>query len=181
MKMYVRVRSWNPRDSRNRLQSWEMDVEQVRGFFGLDKDEYKEPKFIAAGVLKRAMRELNERADLTFRYEPIKEGRKLVGWAFRAIPNTPTITLSAGAAAAKRREEKREEEQIARTSGMPAVFLQNARERWMNATQENRERWLSKIPKLLTPADSSVTNVGTMFLASLSGQRRISNLPGLSV
>ena len=38
----------------------------------------------------------------------------------------------------------------------------------MNATQENRERWLSKTPKLLTPADASVTNVGTMFLASLS-------------
>src|SRR5258705_6688104 len=72
----------------------------------LDKDEYKEPKFIAAGVLKRAIRELNERADLTFRYEPIKEARKLVGWAFRAIPNTPTITLSAGAAAAKRRKSK---------------------------------------------------------------------------
>jgi hypothetical protein len=98
----------------------------------LDKDEYKEPKFIAAGVLKRAIRELNERADLTFRYEPIKEALKLVGWALRAIPNTPTITLSSGAAAAKRREEKREEEPIARTSGMPAVFLQNARERWMN-------------------------------------------------
>ena len=52
----------------------------------LDKDEYKEPKFIAAGVLKRAIRELNERADLTFHYEPIKEARKLVGSAFRAIP-----------------------------------------------------------------------------------------------
>jgi hypothetical protein len=40
---------------------------------------------IALGVLKRAMNELNERADLTFRYEPIKEGRRLVGWSFRAI------------------------------------------------------------------------------------------------
>ena len=131
-----------------------MDVEQVRGFFGLDKDEYKEPKFIAAGVLKRAMRELNERADLTFRYEPIKEARKLVGWAFRAIPNTPTITLSAGAAAAKRREEKREEEQIARTSSMPTALFQNARERWLNATQENRERWLS----------THVLNYGDVFV-----------------
>jgi hypothetical protein len=55
---------------------------------------YKQPKFIAAGVLKRAIRELNERADLTFRYEPIKEARKLVGWAFRAIPNTPTNAIS---------------------------------------------------------------------------------------
>jgi hypothetical protein len=52
----------------------------------LDKDKYKEPKFIAAGVLKRAMRELNERADLTFRYEPIKETRKLVGWVLGPFP-----------------------------------------------------------------------------------------------
>ena len=77
-----------------------------------------------------------------------------------------------------------EEEQIARTSGMSATFLQNARERWMNATQENRERWLSKIPKLLTPADSSVTNVGTMFLASHSeviAKEESPTLPGLSV
>jgi hypothetical protein len=54
----------------------------------------------------------------------------------------------------------------------------------MNATQENRERWLSKIPKLLTPADSSVTNVGTMFLASLSeviAKEKSPTLPGLSV
>ena len=35
--------------------------------------KYKQPKHIALGVLKRAMNELNERADLTFRYEPIKE------------------------------------------------------------------------------------------------------------
>jgi hypothetical protein len=41
----------------------------------------------------------------------------------------PDADLSAGAATAKCREEKMEEEQIARTSGMLAVFLQNARER----------------------------------------------------
>ena len=41
---------------------------------------------------------------------------------------------------------------------------------------------LSKIPKLLTPADSSVTNVGTMFLASLSeviAKEEYPTLPGL--
>lgn len=182
MKMYVRVRSWNPRDSRNALPHWEMDVTQVRGFLGLDKDEYEEPKYIASGVLKRAMRELNERADLTFRYEPIKEGRKLVGWSFRAIPNTPTITLSAGAAATKRREEKREEEQNARTSIMPSATFENARDRWVNASQENRERWLSKIPALVQPRDSSATKLGTLFLASLSeiiAQEESPGLPGL--
>ena len=182
MKMYVRVRSWNPRDSRNTLPQWEMDVSQVRGFLGLDKDEYEEPKFIASGVLKRAMRELNERADLTFRYEPIKEGRRLVGWSFRAIPNTPTITLSAGAAATKRREEKRDEQHNARTSNMPSAKFENARERWANASQENRERWLSKIPALFKPRDSASTKLGMLFLASLSeviDKEESLGLPGL--
>jgi hypothetical protein len=161
-----------------------MDVNLVRGFFGLDDDEYKKPSHITDGVLKRAMHELNERADLTFRYEPIKEGRRQVGWSFRAIPNTPTITLSAGAAATKRREEKSEERQMARASSIPSSKFENARERWLRAPQEIRERWLSKIPKLLTPADSSVTNVGTMFLASLSeviAKEESPTLPRLSV
>jgi plasmid replication initiation protein len=183
MKMYVRVRSWNPRDSRNGLPHWEMDVNQVRGFFGLDDDEYKKPSHITDGVLKRAMHELNERADLTFRYEPIKDGRRQVGWSFRAIPNTPTSTLSAGAAATKRREEKSEERQMARASSIPSSKFENARERWIRAPQEIRERWLSKVPNLLAPADSSVTNVGTMFLASLSeviAKEESPGLPGLS-
>jgi plasmid replication initiation protein len=100
MKMYMQVRSWNPSDIRNKYPSWKMDIEQVRWFFRLSPDQYEEPKHIAAAVLKRSMRELNERADVTFRYDPIKEGRKIAGWLFRAIPNTPTITLPAGAAAA---------------------------------------------------------------------------------
>jgi plasmid replication initiation protein len=182
MKMYVRVRSWNPRDTRNSLPQWEMDVDQVRGFLGLDKDEYKEPKFIASGVLKRAMHELNERADLTFRYEPIKEGRRLVGWMFRAIPNTPTITLSVGAAANKRRQEKREEEQIARISSMPAATFETARERWLNAAPERRERWLNKIPEMFRPVDLSATNFGPMFLSALSeiiAEEEAPSLPGL--
>ena len=94
---------------------------RVHGFFGLDDDEYREPKFIASAVLKRTMHELNERADLTFRYEPIKEQRKLVGWVFQAISNTPTITLPVGAAANKRRQEKNEEAESARIAkrGLP--------------------------------------------------------------
>jgi plasmid replication initiation protein len=180
MKMYVRVRSWNPKDSRNALPQWEMDVKQVRGFLGLNDDQYKKPSHITAGVLKRAMHELNERADLTFRYEPIKQGRRQVGWSFRAIPNTPTITLSAGAAATKRRVEKDEEKQLALLSSIPASKYENARERWLRATEEVRERWLGKIPNLLAP---SVTNVGPMFLASLSdviAQEESPTLPGLT-
>jgi plasmid replication initiation protein len=179
MKMYVRVRSWNPRDSRNGLPHWEMDVDQVRGFFGLDKTTYKEPKFIASGVLKRAMHELNEKADLTFRYEPIKAGRKLVGWSFKAIPNTPTITLSAGAAAAKRRVEKMEEKQLAKASSMPSARFENARQSWKSAAQDKRERWISQMPDLHRGADPRKAEVGVMFLSALSEVIAKEESPGL--
>jgi hypothetical protein len=76
MKMYMQVRSRNPSDIRNKYPSWKMDIEQVRWFFRLSPDQYEEPKHIAAAVLKRSMRELNERADVTFRYDPIKQEEK---------------------------------------------------------------------------------------------------------
>jgi plasmid replication initiation protein len=187
MKMYVRVCSWNPRDSRNHLPSWEMDVDRVRKFFGLEDREYKQPKHIALGVLKRAMNELNERADLTFRYEPIKEGRRLVGWSFRAIPNTPTVTLSAGAAAAKRRDEKKEEKQVALTTTKSRDSFERSRQKWLSATPETRQRWLNKVSELRGPLihqriDISTNKVGSMFLADLSAvlaKEEAPLLPGL--
>ena len=161
-------RSWNPLDSRNHLPQWEMNVKQVRGFFGLNDDEYREPKFIASAVLKRAMRELNERADLTFRYEPVKEQRKLVGWVFRAIPNTPTITLAVGAAASKRRQEKREEAESARIAKTWSAALDNARERWLSASPDRRQLWLSRVPEVIRPANASTAHLGPTFLHALS-------------
>jgi plasmid replication initiation protein len=166
MKMYLHVRSWNPLDSRNHLPNWEMSVEHVRWFFGLDPNQYKEPKHIAAAVLKRAMRELNERAEVTFRFESIKGGRKLLGWSFRAIPNTPTITLPAGAAAAKRRLEQKEEDESAKASRMSGSKIENAKESWLNATQEARDRWLRQIPELVRPREPDAP--GVMFLSVLS-------------
>jgi plasmid replication initiation protein len=182
MQMYLYVRSWNPRDTRNRLPSWEMSVEKVRWVFGLDRNQYKEPKHIAAAVLKRAMHELNERADVTFRYEPIKEGRKLAGWSFRAIPNTPTVTLPAGAAAAKRREEQREETEKAEASRMSEAKFNGAKEKWLKASQEMRERWLQQIPDLVRPRDPEAP--GIVFLSQLLEiveREEAPALPGLAV
>jgi plasmid replication initiation protein len=62
---------------------------QVRWFFRLSPDQYEEPKHIAAAVLKRSMRELNERADVTFRYDPIKEGKKNRRMAFPSDTEYP--------------------------------------------------------------------------------------------
>src|SRR5271166_281941 len=52
--------------------------------------------------------------------------------------------------------------------GLPVATFENARDRWVNASQENRERWLSRIPALVQPRDSSGTKLGTLFLRRLS-------------
>jgi plasmid replication initiation protein len=182
MKMYLQVRSWNPADARNQFTSWKMDLEQVRWFFRLSPNQYKEAKHIAAAVLKRAMRELNERADVTFRYEPLKEGRRVVGWLFRAIPNTPTMTLSAGAAAAKRRQEQKEEADTAKASRIPDSTFENAKGRWLGASEEDRQRWLDQVPSFIRPPSLSSVNLGPMFLAALSEiilKEESPGLPGL--
>lgn len=182
MQMYLYVRSWNPRDERNRLPSWDMTVDKVRWTFALDRNQYKEAKHIAAAVLKRAMHELNERADVTFRFEPIKQGRKLAGWSFRAIPNTPSVTLAAGAAAAKRREEKREETQQADASRMSESRINTAKEKWGDADPERRQRWLGQIPDLFWPRDTEAPGLAFLSqLVTVLEREAAPALPGLGV
>jgi plasmid replication initiation protein len=179
--MYMQVRSWNPTDIRNKYPSWKMDIEQVRWFFHLNPHQYKEPKHIAAAVLKRSMRELNERADVTFRYDPIKEGRKIAGWLFRAIPNTPTITLAAGAAAAKRRQERIEEDECSKATRTSTDRYEWVKERWRTADGDDRDRWLLEVPELLRRVDANAP--GIMFLTALAdviSKEESPSLPGLS-
>ena len=45
--------------------------------------KYREFKIFNRDVLKKAVDELNERSDLTVSYEPIKQGRKVTGIAFK--------------------------------------------------------------------------------------------------
>jgi plasmid replication initiation protein len=181
MKMYMQVRSWNPNDIRNKSPNWKMDIDQVRWFFRLAHGEYKEPKHIAAAVLKRAMRELNERADVTFRYEPIKEHRKISGWHFRAIPNTPTITLPAGAAAAKRRQEQLEEAEYAKATRASTERFEWVKERWLSADGDDRNRWLLAMPELHRRVDP--LSPGILFLTALCdviAKEQSPGLPGLT-
>ena len=40
---------------------------------------------------KRAQRELDRVADLSFRFEPIIEGRQTLGWNFTVVANRPEV------------------------------------------------------------------------------------------
>jgi plasmid replication initiation protein len=181
MRMYLYVRSWNPRDGRNQLPAWDLTVEQARTFLSLTGPAYQEAKHIAI-VLKRAMRELNERADVTFRYEAMKEGKRILGWSFRAIPNAPTTMLRSGAAAAKRRQDVEEEARSATLSRKAVARLESARKRWEDADHTQRHGWLARFPGAWRmPVDP--TRPGAILLSNLAElleQEENPSLPGLN-
>jgi hypothetical protein len=98
---------------------------------------------------------------------------------FRAIPNTPTVTLPAGAAAAKRREERPEETEQAQASRMSEARFNGAKEKRRNADQETRERWLQQVPDLIRPRDPETP--GIVFLSHLVEILEQEDAPALGV
>lgn len=56
-------------------------VDDFKSALGIS-DKYPEFKILNRAVIKPALKELNERSDLTISFEPIKKGRKVTGLAF---------------------------------------------------------------------------------------------------
>lgn len=63
----------------NRFRSrWETPVEYLRfSVFRCVDPLYEEFKYLNQRILKKAMSEINEKTDLTFEYEPVKNGRRV--------------------------------------------------------------------------------------------------------
>lgn len=56
-------------------------LEDFKSALGI-ADKYPEFKILNRAVIKPALKELNERSDLTVSFEPVKKGRKVTGLAF---------------------------------------------------------------------------------------------------
>lgn len=64
-------------------KSWEVDVDVLRQFLSCDQDEsYAAFKVFNDRILKRCQKELLEKTECRFTYEPIKKGRKVVSVRF---------------------------------------------------------------------------------------------------
>lgn len=92
-------------------KSWEVSVEELRTrVFRCFAERYKEYKFFNQEILKKAIKEVNEKTDLTFEYESIRVGRSVGKIKFKLIkdevilpePELPQLPPSAPA------EQKRE-------------------------------------------------------------------------
>lgn len=81
-------------------KSWEVGLDELKQILDCDKEElYKEYKFFNQKILKRVQKEMHEKTECRYTYEPIKKGRTVVGIRFEVetlpkleteVPEVPT-------------------------------------------------------------------------------------------
>lgn len=73
-------------DNRYR-ESWVIDVGSLKSILGCNSPTYSEYKFFNNDVLKKCKKEIEEKTDLRFDYEPVKTGRKVTKIKFSVLTN----------------------------------------------------------------------------------------------
>ena len=71
-------------------KSWEIKLDDLKELLKCKATRYNQFKFFNAEILKKCHNELNEKTDCHFDYEPVKQGRTIVG--IRFIFFTPPST-----------------------------------------------------------------------------------------
>ena len=74
-------------------KSWEVDVDVLRKFFNCTEELYDEFKYFNQRILRRCQKELEEKTDCKFTYEPVKKGRKVVAVKFTLKTIKETISI----------------------------------------------------------------------------------------
>ena len=69
--------------------TFSMDVEELRAWLAIGEGELPAVKDLRKRAIDVSKAELDNKADLTFRYEPIKVGRRITGWTFKIKENRP--------------------------------------------------------------------------------------------
>lgn len=79
---------------RNRFRkSWEVKVEELRHFLNCNNDEsYLAFKVFNDRILKRCQKEIHEKTECRYTYEPIKKGRTVVGIRFE-VETLPKLEI----------------------------------------------------------------------------------------
>jgi plasmid replication initiation protein len=122
VRFYLLCKSLDPERNEN-LNGWRMTVDELRDWLQIQDGQYEELFNLRAAVLKRAQRELDEVADLSFRFEPITKGRQTIGWNFTVVTNRPKVVKGTGRGLPETSAEPRPEpteEEIANRRAMLA-------------------------------------------------------------
>ena len=64
-------------------KSWEVELEELKSILACEDEEYaKEFKYFNRDVLKKVQKEMHEKTECRYTYEPVKKGRKVVAIRF---------------------------------------------------------------------------------------------------
>lgn len=74
-------------------KSWEVDLDELKQILACDKDDfYKEFKRFNERILKKVHKEMHEKTECKYTYEPIKKGRSVVAIRF-TVETLPKLTF----------------------------------------------------------------------------------------
>ena len=77
--------------NRNMHLSWEIPLEELKSLLQCTAERYSQFKFFNSEILKKCQKELNEKTDCHFSYEPIRKGRKVSSIRFTLEPLSVAI------------------------------------------------------------------------------------------
>ena len=172
-RFYLFCKSWDPKS--NYAPGWRMLVADLRKWLNLEPGEYEEVKHIRSAILERARKELDSVADLSFRYDPVHEGKKIIGWDFIPVANKPKDKTLPGLRRRRQAEEAKESED----SETAAAEFSRLDRLWLEASSTQRENWLNLMPqetRIFAP--KSGARPGRCFLSALQNVLEPS-LPGM--
>jgi plasmid replication initiation protein len=143
VRFYLFCKSWDP--ALNYSPGWRMTVAELRAWLGIKQKEYSKTFHLRAAVIERAKNELDQAADVSFQYDAVMSGKKVIGWDFVPVPNKPRSK----ALPAKQRELKRqqkEDEETLKANEVKDAQRRDERKRidtmWLEAGPPQRQTWL---------------------------------------
>jgi hypothetical protein len=128
-RFYLVCKSWDPQE--NHSPHWRFTIQELRAWLMLRPDEYRHTPHLRSAILERAKQELDEVADVSFRYTPYKENGVTAGWDFVPVTNRPTRRKPPALPAPAESPEP-----------PPQPDYGSVERLWAEASQEQRKAWL---------------------------------------
>ena len=75
--------------------SWEIRLDELKSLLRCTAETYSQYKRFNDLILKKCHKELNEKTECHFSYEPVKKGRKVAAIRFTLEPITPSLAVKA--------------------------------------------------------------------------------------
>lgn len=73
--------------------SWEIRLDELKSLLRCTAERYSQFKFFNSEILKKCYKELNEKTECHFSYEPVKKGRKVISIKFTLETLSPGIPI----------------------------------------------------------------------------------------